>query len=75
MLLLPERNDTQNLETTLASVAAGQFLLGPSTLYGPYSERNLRVLIHPPLYYRLTGLAAWEPFTSSVPAVTVVVAE
>jgi hypothetical protein len=52
-------DDTQYQETTLDLVAAGQFLKGPGALYGPFQGGNHRVLVHAPLYYRLTGLVAW----------------
>jgi hypothetical protein len=57
-------DDTMHLETTLADVAGGQFIVGPGALYGPYTGENHRVLIQAPLYYRLTGLAAW-PLTAA----------
>lgn len=51
-------NDTENLESTLVYVAAGQFDLGPGSLYGPFSGLNPHVVIQAPLYYRLTWIAA-----------------
>jgi hypothetical protein len=51
-------NDTENLESTLVYVAAGQFDRGPGSLYGPFSGTNPHVVIQAPLYYRLTWIAA-----------------
>jgi hypothetical protein len=64
LVLAVSGDDTMNLETTLAEVAAGQLIAGPGALYGPYTGANHRVVIQAPLYYRLTGLAAW-PFTAA----------
>jgi hypothetical protein len=52
-------DDTEALESPLVAAAAGQLIDGPARLYGPYGGRNPRVLIHAPLYYRLTALLAW----------------
>ena len=52
-------DDTEALESPLVVAAAGQLVDGPARLYGPYGGRNPRVLIHAPLYYRLTALLAW----------------
>src|SRR5690349_18737932 len=52
-------DDSEHLETTRVMAAARQLTDGPSGLYGPYSGANPWVLIQAPLYYRLTGLAAW----------------
>lgn len=54
-----EPDDTWNLETPGALAAADQLIEGPGVLYGPFSGRRPLVLIHAPLYYRLTALAAW----------------
>jgi hypothetical protein len=54
-----EADDSEHLETTRVMAAARQLTEGPSGLYGPYSGANPWVLIQAPLYYRLTGLAAW----------------
>lgn len=59
LLIVTDLDDTENLETTLANVTAGQFARGFDSLYGPFSRANPRVLIQAPLYYRLAGLAAW----------------
>jgi hypothetical protein len=59
LVLLVGLDDTQHLETPLALAAAGQFEQGPGSLYGPFQGGNHRVLVHAPLYYRLTGLVAW----------------
>ncbi|MHC5540119.1 hypothetical protein ACYOEI_18015 [Singulisphaera rosea] len=59
ILIVADLDDTENLETTLANVIAGQFARGFDSLYGPYSRANPRVLIQAPLYYRLAGLSAW----------------
>lgn len=61
LVVFADRDDNEHLETTLVNVAAGQFSSGPSTIYGPFSRANPRVLIQAPLYYRLTGLMAWVP--------------
>jgi len=58
-LLGTNADDSRHLETPLALAAAGQFVEGPGSLYGPFRGGNHRVLIQAPLYYRLTGLAAW----------------
>jgi hypothetical protein len=54
-----DADDSENLETTRVLAAARQWTEGPHTLYGPYSASNPAVLIQAPLYYRLTGLAAF----------------
>src|SRR5207249_2982725 len=54
-----EPDDTNHLETPLIAATARQLVDGPSTLYGPYSGSDPLVLIHAPLYYRLSGLLAW----------------
>jgi hypothetical protein len=59
LVLLAGSDDTQHLETPLALAAAGQFEQGPGSLYGPFRGGNHRVLVHAPLYYRLTALVAW----------------
>ena len=38
---------------------ARQITDGPGGLYGPFGGRNPYVLIHAPLYYRLSALLAW----------------
>jgi hypothetical protein len=53
------KDDIEALESPLVAAAAGQLVEGPAQLYGPYGGRNPRVLIHAPLYYRLTALLAW----------------
>jgi hypothetical protein len=63
-------DDSDNLETPLAMAAAGQLTAGPETLYGPFSRRNPRVLIHAPLYYRLTGLLAWPLVSPTMDAIS-----
>lgn len=59
-------DDTENLETTRVLAAAHQFTQGLGSLYGPYSGTNPSVLIQAPLYYRLTGLAAWPLVASGM---------
>ena len=59
LVLLVGSDDTQHLETPLALAAAGQFEQGPGSLYGPFRGGNHRVLVHAPVYYRLTALVAW----------------
>src|SRR5947207_13906835 len=54
---LVAETDSEYLETPLALAAAGQFLEGPASLYGPFQGGNHRVLVQAPLFYRLTGLA------------------
>lgn len=56
--LLTTGHDSDNLESTLAYVAAWPLYDGLGTLYGPYGLANMRVLIQAPLYYRLTELGA-----------------
>lgn len=51
-------DDTNHLETPLALSTARQFIEGPEVLYGPYTARRPLVLVHAPLYYRLTALVA-----------------
>jgi hypothetical protein len=59
VLMELREEDTEALESPLVVAAAGQLVDGPARLYGPYGDRNPRVLIHAPLYYRLTALVAW----------------
>ena len=59
VMLELQKQDTEALESPLVVAAAGQLVDGPEALYGPYGGRNHRVLIHAPLYYRLTALFAW----------------
>jgi hypothetical protein len=59
VILELHKEDTEALESPLVLAAAGQLVDGPWWLYGPYGGRNPRVLIHAPLYYRLTALLAW----------------
>ncbi|HEU5116275.1 MAG TPA: DUF2142 domain-containing protein, partial [Isosphaeraceae bacterium] len=70
-----ENEDTNHLETPLAMAVARQLEDGPATLYGPFSGTHSEVLIHAPLYYRLSGLLAWgvarfgvDPVTASLAA-------
>jgi hypothetical protein len=51
-------DDSANLESTLALVAARQLESGFDGLYGPYGGSNPHLLIQAPLYYRLTALVA-----------------
>jgi hypothetical protein len=51
--------DVEALESPLVMSAARQLTEGPAGLYGPFGGKNPWVLIHAPLYYRLTALAAW----------------
>lgn len=50
--------DMEASESPLLLAAARQ-LAAPSALYGPYDSGHHLVLIHAPLYYRLTALGAW----------------
>ena len=52
------RDDTNHLETPLLLIVERGVREGPGVLYGPFTEANPLVLIHAPLYYRLSGLAA-----------------
>jgi hypothetical protein len=52
-------DDTNHLETPLVLAAARPLVAGAQAIYGPYSSTNALVLIHAPLYYRLTELCAW----------------
>ena len=52
-------DDTNHLETPLLLATARQLADGPATLYGPFSGSDPLVLIHAPLYYRLSALIAW----------------
>ncbi len=70
-----EHEDTNHLETPLAMAVARQLQDGPATLYGPFSGSHPEVLIHAPLYYRLSGMLAWvivrvdvDPVTASLAA-------
>jgi len=51
--------DNEALESPLMMSVARQLVSGPGELYGPFNGRNPLVLIHAPLYYRLSALAAW----------------
>lgn len=55
--------DVGPFETVLARAVAGHFdgEVGPAGFYGPFSGVNPSVLIHAPLYYRMTAAVAW-PF-------------
>ena len=59
MALALKTDDIEASESPLLLAAASQRTLGPENLYGPYGSKNPYVLIHAPLYYRLTFLAAW----------------
>jgi hypothetical protein len=52
-------DDAGRLETSLICSAAESIDRGPGTLYGPYTGSDHLVLIHGPLYYRLTASLAW----------------
>lgn len=54
-----DRDDTNHLETPLLLATARQLSDGPSSLYGPFSGSDPLVLIHAPLYYRISALIAW----------------
>ena len=51
--------DTEPLETPLLMSVARQLYRSPWELYGPFGGENPWVLIHAPLYYRVTALTAW----------------
>jgi hypothetical protein len=65
--------DIDAVESPLILAAAGQFEFGPGHLYGPYGGRYPLVLIHAPLYYRLTALAACPLVYAGVKPVTAVI--
>ncbi len=52
-------DDNEALESVLLLPIARQLTAGPSELYGPFGRDNPLVLIHPPLYYRISALGAW----------------
>ena len=52
-------DDNEALESVLLLPIARQLTAGPSELYGPFGKDNPLVLIHPPLYYRISALGAW----------------
>ncbi|GIW88586.1 MAG: hypothetical protein KatS3mg108_2910 [Isosphaeraceae bacterium] len=53
--------DVGPFETVLARAVASHFEpgVGPGRFYGPYGADHPSVLMHAPLYYRLTALVAW----------------
>jgi hypothetical protein len=53
------QDDIEAVESPLVLSVARQIELGPGSLYGPYGGGYPLVLIHAPLYYRLTALGAW----------------
>jgi hypothetical protein len=53
------QEDTEPLESPLIMSVARQVTDGPSGLYGPFDGKNPWVLIHAPLYYRVSALLAW----------------
>jgi hypothetical protein len=53
------QEDAESLETPLLMSVARQLYRSPWELYGPFGGENPWVLIHAPLYYRVTALAAW----------------
>jgi hypothetical protein len=63
-------DDVGLLESPLLLAIARQLRFGPWELYGPFGGRNPLVLIHAPLYYRLTALAAWMNSVAGVEPVT-----
>jgi hypothetical protein len=70
IMLALGQEDTEALESPLLLAVARQLLAGPLQLYGPFGRRNLLVLIHAPLYYRLAALAAWPLAWGGVDPVT-----
>ena len=62
--------DTEALESPLILSVARQLIVGPGELYGPFGGTNPLVLIHAPLYYRLSAMAAWPWARSGVHPVT-----
>ncbi len=50
--------DAEALESPLALAAARQLTSSPRELHGPFGRQNPYVLIHAPLYYRVTGVIA-----------------
>jgi len=60
------QEDTEVLESPLMLSVARQLVEGPWELYGPFGARNLLVLIHAPLYYRLAALLAWPVYRTGV---------
>ena len=62
--------DTEALESPLILSVTRQLIVGPGGLYGPFSGSNPLVLIHAPLYYRLSAMAAWPWAHSGVHPVT-----
>ncbi len=53
------REDVEPYESPLMMSVARQLVAGPGELYGPYGHTNPLVLIHAPMYYRVSGLLAW----------------
>lgn len=51
--------DVDPSESPLILSVARQLVVGPWDLYGPFGRANPLVLIHAPLYYRITALLAW----------------
>lgn len=58
-VLALSQEDAEALESPLVMAAARQLFVSPRELYGPFGRENPWVLIHAPLYYRVTALAAW----------------
>jgi hypothetical protein len=61
-----EDRDIEALESPLVLAAARQLEHSPWELYGPYDQGNRLVLIHAPLYYRVTALVAWPLFRAGL---------
>jgi hypothetical protein len=62
----PSPEDSNILETVLIRSLGSQFLLGPGSIYGPFTSEHPWVLIHAPLYYRIAGLMAWPAVSRGV---------
>jgi hypothetical protein len=58
-VLAYSQEDAEALESPLLMSAAHQLFGSPRELYGPFGGQNPWVLIHAPLYYRVTALLAW----------------
>jgi hypothetical protein len=63
------REDTEAVESPLMLAVARQLLRGPGELYGPFSRQNPLVLIHAPLYYRISALLAWPLYKAGLDSV------
>jgi hypothetical protein len=66
--------DAEPLESAFILSVARQLSNSPWELYGPFGGRNLLVLIHAPLYYRLAALLAWPMARAGLDVVTAALA-